>query len=643
MDYSTFLYDLSPGLMETFCDVIDSGVDNLGWRGLAARIATSWTEVRRSERIEATGKSPTRELLWAWAQQNKTLGDLLQVLEDMGHYRGIQLLLAQETTNSFPNSEPSKVVENPSPPESTMPSLSNYVSPDPGRNTSNHPVSSKGHNHRLLITQSDVIEGTRNFHQDMKIMEGKFSVIYRGMKGNQPFAVKLFKQVQKASWKKLWDVFRKEMEIHHLNQHPNILELLGCHSDGHMYWLAYPYMPNGSLFHRLHDQDVAASLSWQERLDIVKGVARAVHHLHMAQPCAVICANITSSNILLDERLQPKLSDFGMACLRPHSVGQTGTVTLDTTTCGTLGYLPDEYIRDGKLSVKLDVFSLGMVIMETLTGRKVREETPKHTLLRDVLKGVTEASGSVDSCLQFLDPRAGPCPHSLSSTLFRLALDCTSTRPRERPIMENVLQVLSQLLPLPCPPEDQPHTLTEWVPGSPASAAQAGHDAGPRRWPSMPVENDELHSYAKVNCLSAAVQTPDAVGGPCECSQSEVTYLSSGQRSQPLSKEEAGGRAGRGADEAGQSVRSTEVVDLYSSWPVQCSCSADGNGVGCEDCQANGFTSCPKELPQGDLSFSSLCIVDNPSKERLRNKIDLYKKGYIRTEELLSISLTTQE
>ncbi|KAK6292342.1 hypothetical protein J4Q44_G00369260 [Coregonus suidteri] len=620
MDPSMYLYDVPPVLIETFCKVIDSGDDSLGWRGLAARIVPSWTEVRRTERLEAMGKSPTRELIWSWAQQNKTVGDLLKVLEDMGHYRALQLFMPQETKYSFPNSGPSESSrDNPSPPESAVSPPPDSESTQPGWNQSDNHVSSEGRNHRLVITYSDVIEGTRHFHQDMKISEGSFSAVYRAVKGNETLAVKLFKQVQKASWRKLWDLFRREMEVHHLYQHPNILELLGCYSDGDRYWLVYPYLPNGSLFHRLHDQNLVPTLSWQERLDIIKGTAKAVHHLHTAQPCTVVCGNITSSNILLDERLQPKLSDFGTARLRPHSVSQSCTVTLDTT-CGTLGYLPEEYIRDGKLSVSLDVFSLGMVIMETLTGRNVREDTPKHTLLRDILHGEVEDSGSVDSCLQYLDPRAGLCPHSVSFPLFRLALDCTATRPRHRPSMENVLQVLSQLLPLPSPPEDQPHTLTDWAPAPPASSVQTGDGPSSNPSPSVPVEDDELHSYPSANPQPAPAQ-----GGPCECSQSEVTYLGSGER-------------------LGQSLQTNgETVDLYSSWPVQCSCSAEVDGMGCEDCTANGFTPCPSDLPQGDLSFPSLGLVDNPAKDRLRNKIDLYNRSLIRTEELLSISMATQE
>ncbi|KAM7366773.1 hypothetical protein PAMP_014720 [Pampus punctatissimus] len=221
-------------------------------------------------------------------------------------------------------------------------------------------------------------------------------------------------------------------------QHPNILDLLGCFSDEERYCLVYPYLPNGSLFHRLHHQDGKPPLSWQERLTIIKGVAKALHHLHTAQPCPVICGNISSANILLDDALQPKLSDFGLAHLRPNSVNQYCTITLDMSSYRNLGYLPKECIRGGKLSFSLDVYSFGMVIMETLTGRKVIEAESKQRLLRDLLASEVEDSGGVDSCLRFLDVVAGRWPTSVALSLLRLALDCTASRCRSRPNMENV-------------------------------------------------------------------------------------------------------------------------------------------------------------------------------------------------------------
>ncbi|KAG7236829.1 hypothetical protein INR49_000207 [Caranx melampygus] len=417
------------------------------------------------ERLEAAGRSPTRELLWSWAQQNTRVQDLCTVLQEMGHQRALQLFQG-----------PAQV------------------------------LTSGNQSHD--ITFQDIKEGTRDFHHELRIADGHFSDVYRAQIRNQTFAVKLFKQ------------------------------------------------------------DGANPLSWQERLTIIKGVAKALHHLHTAQPCPVICGNISSANILLDDALQPKLSNFGLARLRPNSANQNCTITLDTSLHSNLGYLPEEYIRDSKLSFSLDVFSFGM---------------------RDLLVTEVENSGGVDSCLQFLDKAAGQWPTALALSLLTLALDCTASRHRHRPNMENVLGTLSQLLPPPtCPPADQPHSLDD-------SAAVNGPE---NISPSIPVEHDEQLS----------LPGSPAQEGPCECSQSEVTYLSVSEAS----------------------------VDLYGSWPVQCSCADEAGGLACEDCRANGFTLDPTQSPQTDFSGVSSVAVENPVKERLRNKLSLYNRGLIHSAELFS-------
>nr|AIS23540.1 IRAK-3 [Epinephelus coioides]AVR54925.1 IRAK-3 [Epinephelus coioides] len=586
MDSSTFLYDVPPAVVERLCKIMDSGDDRFGWRGLAVRVVPSLLEVRMLERVEAAGRSPTRELLWSWAQENPRVQDLLKVLQDMGHHRALQLFQGQAQELPVPPCKAHAESKGQMPAAEERESFQQEASsatPAPSF------MNSSGENLPPIITFQDIMEGTRDFHHEMRISEGHFSDVYRAQIGNKMVAVKLFKQTNTASWKKLWDIFRKDMEIHHLYKHPNILDLLCCFSDECRYCLVYPYLPNGSLFGRLHHQDGEPPLSWQERLTIIKGTAKALHHLHTAQPCPVICGNISSSSILLDDTLQPKLSNFGLARLRPHSANQQCTITLDTRFHSNLGYLPEEYIRDGKLSFSLDVYSFGMVIMETVTGRKVTEDRSKQTPLRDLLITEVEDSGGVDSCLQFLDVAAGRWPTALALSLLRLALDCTASRHRSRPKMENVLLELSKLLPPPsCPPADQPCSLEDV---NPVNALLSPP-------PSIPVEHDEQRS------------PPGSLmhAGPCECSQSEVTYVS-----------EVLGADGEAA------------ADLYSSWPVQCSCPAETGGLICEDCRANGFTLNHTDSPQTDP-----VVVENPAKERLRNKLSLYNGGLIHSEELFS-------
>ncbi|XP_036376141.1 interleukin-1 receptor-associated kinase 3 [Megalops cyprinoides] len=621
---SMFLFDVPPTVMETFCKIIDSGDGSMGWRALASRILPNWLEMRYTERLEAAGKSPTRELLWSWAQKNKTVGDLLAVLEDMGHERAVHLLSTggMKTVSSTGNG---CII---SPKENTVqPQYSLQAGRDADISETTHDSgllcylnssANGGKVQRYRISYSDVIMATQNFHQSLKIGEGAFSEVYKGVKGNQTFAVKMLKQEKKDAWKKLWNAFRTEIEVLHLYQHPNILELWGCFSDGDRYCVVTPYLPNGSLCHRLHGQGAGLPLSWQERLGIIKGTARAVTHLHTTQPCSVICGNITSANILLDDQLQPKLSDFGMACLRPHSVNQTCTIAMDAGSLGTLGYLPEEYIRDGKLSVKQDVYSFGVVVMETLTGLRPVLETPKHILLRDMLCREVEESGGTDVCLCHLDGSAGRWPHAMALCLFRLAMECTSGRPRSRPHMSAALQVLSQLLPLPCLPEDQPRTLD-------STANLTGHQGAGA---SLPVEDDETSPPL------LATQDP----GPCECSQSEVTYL--GEQYREREREAGAAQQDVGVRAPAQSWRSWPS-DLYGSWPVQCSCAAEENGQECEDCRANGFTPSREDATAGGDTHCSQKqeVVENVAKERFRDKIQLYNSGLLNTEELLSMEL----
>ncbi|XP_077400693.1 interleukin-1 receptor-associated kinase 3 isoform X2 [Vanacampus margaritifer] len=549
MDPNTFLYNVPPLVIERFCEIMDTGYDRYGWRELAARIVQSFTAVRQFERMEAGGRSPTKELLWSWSQQNKQVQDLLEILQDMGHYRAMQLFQGQCQT----------VKDTPLP-------LSDNCEPTGHVSTMNMKEAirfEKSHAHETIsqrepqppIGLQNVLDGTGDFNHEMRISEGCFADVYRARIGGETFAVKLFKQVNNVSWKKLWDVFQKEMEIHRSCRHPNILELLGYFSDERCYCLVYPYMPKGSLFHRLHHQNSGPPLSWQERFAVINGIAKALHHLHTSQPCAVVCGNLSSSNILLDDSMQPKLSDFGLAKLRPHSVNSHYTITLDVGSHSNTEYLPEEYLRNGKLSTSLDVFSFGMVVMETVTGRKVVDELPKHTLL-DLLTSKAEESGSVDSCLQFLDASAGRWPTSLARSLLDLSLRCVASH-HCRPSMENVLQTLSQLLP---PPSfysvDRPHSLDDGAPihvqHSPSS--------------SIPVEHDEQRS----------LPGSPAQARPCECSQSEVTYISATETENVETKGEGN--------------------PSYRSWPVQCSCQAETGGLSCEDCRANGFSNTNSEL-----------------------------------------------
>ncbi|XP_023572075.1 interleukin-1 receptor-associated kinase 3 [Octodon degus] len=476
----------------------------------AERLSNSWLDVRHIEKYVDQGKSGTRELLWSWAQKNKTIGDLLQILEDMGHHRAIHLI-TKHGTGMHPLKQSHQ--------EYGFPKISAKIE----QKTANVPVDNAltpEHNEtgillKFPISFQNIIEGSRNFHKDFLIGEGEIFKVYKVEIRNQTYAIKLFKQEKKLQYKKHLKKFLSEIEVLLLFRHPNILELAAYFTEPEKFCLVYPYMRNGTLFDKLHCVGDAAPLSWHTRMSILIGVSRAVWYLHSTQPYSVVCGSISSANILLDDQSQPKLTDFAMAHFRHHLDQQSSTINMTSSSSKCLWYMPEEYIRQGKLSTKTDIYSFGIVIMEVLTGCKVVLDDPKHIQLRDLLMELMEKRG-LDSCLSFLDKKAHPCPRNFSAKLFSLAGQCAATRAKLRPSMDEVLNALESAQVSLYFAEDPPTSLRSFRCPSPLFLDNV---------PSIPVEDDESqvnHSPPHDRGLRQDRTTPNI---PFECSQSEVTFL----------------------------------------------------------------------------------------------------------------------
>uniref|UniRef100_M8B3A3 Cysteine-rich receptor-like protein kinase 10 n=1 Tax=Aegilops tauschii TaxID=37682 RepID=M8B3A3_AEGTA len=130
--------------------------------------------------------------------------------------------------------------------------------------------------------------------------------------------------------------------------------------------LVYPYFPNGSLDHILFDREKRVQLDWPKRYQIILGLARGLLYLHEESPVKIIHKDIKASNVLLDDKLNPKISDFGMARLFLEDATHVNTFRIS----GTYGYMAPEYAMNGYLSTKTDVFSFGMLVLEIVSGRK---------------------------------------------------------------------------------------------------------------------------------------------------------------------------------------------------------------------------------------------------------------------------------
>lgn len=502
----TLLFDMPPALLGELCAVLDSCDGALGWRGLAERLSNSWLDVRHIEKYVDQGKSGTRELLWSWAQKNKTVGDLLQILQEMGHQRAVHLLMNHGAGwNPSVQTHQELVFPNLSPKKPTNVTMDNILVPE--------------HNEKGVLLKSSlsfqsIMEGTKNFHKDFRIGEGEIFEVYKVEIQNQTYAVKLFKQEKKIQFKKHWKRFLSELEVLLLFHHPHILELAAYFTEAEKFCLVYPYMRNGTLFDRLQCVGNTVPLSWHIRISVLIGVSKAIQYLHNTQPCSVICGNISSANILLDDQFQPKLTGFAMAHFRPHLEHQTSTIHM-TSSRKHLWYLPEEYIRQGRLSDKTDVYSFGIVIMEVLTGCKVVLDDPKHVQLRDLLMELMEKRG-LDSCLSFIDKKIHPCPRNFSAKLFSLASQCVATRAKLRPSMDEVLNILESTQPSLYFAEDPPTSLKSFRCPSPLFLDNV---------PSIPVEDDENQNVHLVPNEKGLRKERICQKTPLECSQSEVTFL----------------------------------------------------------------------------------------------------------------------
>ncbi|KAL2232113.1 UNVERIFIED_CONTAM: putative serine/threonine-protein kinase PBL21 [Sesamum indicum] len=214
------------------------------------------------------------------------------------------------------------------------------------------------------FTFKELAMATQNFRDANLIGEGGFGSVFKGrlesglvvavkqlnlegLQGNQEFIV--------------------EVLMLSLLHHPNLVNLIGYCTDGDQRLLVYEFMPMGSLENHLFDVEPGQKpLSWSTRLKIAVGAARGLEYLHCKANPPVIYRDLKSSNILLDNDFNVKLSDFGLAKLGP--VGDNTHVS--TRVMGTYGYCAPEYAMSGKLTLKSDIYSFGVVMLELITGRK---------------------------------------------------------------------------------------------------------------------------------------------------------------------------------------------------------------------------------------------------------------------------------
>ncbi|XP_030952785.1 cysteine-rich receptor-like protein kinase 2 [Quercus lobata] len=281
---------------------------------------------------------------------------------------------------------------------------------------------------------NDLKSATKNFSEENKLGEGGFGDVYKGtLKNGKMVAVKKLAIGQSSRAKA---DFESEVKLISNVHHRNLIRLLGCCSKGPERILVYEYMANSSLDRFLFGER-RGSLNWKQRNDIILGTARGLAYLHEEFHVCIIHRDIKTGNILLDDDLQPKIADFGLARLLPED--QTH---LSTKFAGTLGYMAPEYAIHGQLSEKVDTYSFGVVVLEIICGRKTSEV--QHAFDGDYLLERAWKLYENNKHSELADETLNPEEYTVEEVkkMVEIALMCTQSSASVRPSMSEVVVLL---------------------------------------------------------------------------------------------------------------------------------------------------------------------------------------------------------
>ncbi|KAI4297539.1 hypothetical protein L6164_037425 [Bauhinia variegata] len=293
-----------------------------------------------------------------------------------------------------------------------------------------------------LSTLQDI---TFNFSDQCKIGKGGSGTVYKGiLPDGRNIAVK---RLSRNTGRGLEELKNEATFIAKL-QHRNLVKLLGCCFEGNEKLLVYEYMPNGSLDFHLFDMENRTQLLWNIRKNIIIGVAKGLLYLHQDSTLPVIHRDLKASNILLDYDMTPKISDFGLA--RTFGKDQPANTR---RIAGTIGYMSPEYAMKGIFSVKSDVFSFGVLILEIISGkRNMGLYVSEHGINLVTYAWRLWCEGNV---IMLMDPFLEKS--STTSEVIKcihIALLCLQPNPADRPTMPTVVTMLAKdAMELPNPKE----------------------------------------------------------------------------------------------------------------------------------------------------------------------------------------------
>ncbi|XP_061368994.1 G-type lectin S-receptor-like serine/threonine-protein kinase At4g27290 [Gastrolobium bilobum] len=296
-----------------------------------------------------------------------------------------------------------------------------------------------------LLDLSTIASATNNFSVNNKIGEGGFGPVYKGrLASGKEIAVK---RLSRSSTQGMIE-FKNEVKLIAKLQHRNLVKLLGYCIHGQEKILIYEYMPNSSLDTFIFDHIKGKLLDWSKRFHIICGIARGLMYLHQDSRLMIIHRDLKASNVLLDDKMNPKISDFGMAktSATEQNEGNTNRIV------GTYGYMAPEYAAYGRFSVKSDVFSFGILGLEIVYGKRNRDfydANRIHNLIGQawMLWMEGKALEMIDKNMEesWIESEVLRCIH--------ISLLCAQQHPEDRPTMSYVVLMLGSEIELPKPKE----------------------------------------------------------------------------------------------------------------------------------------------------------------------------------------------
>lgn len=269
----------------------------------------------------------------------------------------------------------------------------------------------------------EIREATQQFSAAHRLGEGTYGTVFRGtLRDGTEVAIKALASPKEGG-------FREEVEVLSRFRHPNLVILMGFARNGRERYLVYELLPGGDVHSRLNKD---LSFTWEKRLNVVLDCALGLSHLHGSRP-QVFHRDVKTQNMLMDKNGTGKVADFGLACLAQPN--QRSLIVRETS--GTLGYADPLYIRSGEITERSEVYSLGMVLLEVLTGRPPALQHPNGKIEYQF----DHLNGDLRKLLAMVD-RRGRWPQLMAEYVGHLALQCTCEQAKFRP---SFVEIVTQL------------------------------------------------------------------------------------------------------------------------------------------------------------------------------------------------------